>query len=62
MTPTEILKHEHQVILLVLDAVEREVRSIQETGRVHVAEAEKMADFFRNFADHLCWLLRTSVL
>jgi hemerythrin-like domain-containing protein len=51
MTPTEILKHEHQVILLVLDAVEREVRSIQEAGKIHVAEVEKMVDFFRNFAD-----------
>lgn len=51
MTPTEILKHEHQIILLVLDVAEREARSIQETGKVRVDRLGQMVDFFRNFAD-----------
>jgi hemerythrin-like domain-containing protein len=51
MTPTEILKHEHKIILLVLDAAERTVDSIKTTGEVKVSEIERMLDFFRNFAD-----------
>jgi hemerythrin-like domain-containing protein len=51
MTPTEILKHEHKIILMVLDAAKREVQSIRQRGKLHVAELEKMVDFIRNFAD-----------
>lgn len=51
MTPTEILKHEHKIILMVLDAAKREVQSIRQRGKLHVAELEKMMDFIRNFAD-----------
>jgi hemerythrin-like domain-containing protein len=43
--------HEHQVILTVLDAAEREARRIQETGDVQVEQLEQMIDFFRHFAD-----------
>lgn len=51
MTPTETLKHEHQVILMVLDAAEREAQWIQDTGEVQAEDLDKMLDFFRNFAD-----------
>jgi hemerythrin-like domain-containing protein len=51
MTPTEILKHEHQIILMVLDAAEREANSINDTGKVDAARLEKFVDFIRNFAD-----------
>lgn len=51
MTPTDILKHEHQIILMVLDAAEQEVRQIQDTGKVRAEKVDKMLDFFRNFAD-----------
>jgi hemerythrin-like domain-containing protein len=51
MTSTEILKHEHKIILLVLEAAEHEVRLIHDTGKVHADRVEKMLDFFRNFAD-----------
>lgn len=51
MTPTETLKHEHQVILLVLDAAEREALRIQTTGQVRRDRAQDMIEFFRNFAD-----------
>ena len=52
MTPTEILKHEHQVILRVLDAAEKEVASIKENGTIHASLVREMADFFRGFVDH----------
>jgi hemerythrin-like domain-containing protein len=51
MTATETLKHEHEIVLLILDAAEREAESIRTTGAVHVAEVEEMADFFTNFVD-----------
>jgi hemerythrin-like domain-containing protein len=51
MTPTEILKHEHQIILMVLGAAEREVQRIQDGGQTRVPEVDQMLDFFRNFAD-----------
>jgi hemerythrin-like domain-containing protein len=52
MLPTDILRHEHQLILMVLDAAEREARAIANGG---VANADRLAafvDFIRNFADH----------
>ena len=51
MAPTEILKHEHKIILLVLDAAEQGVVSIKAAGEVKVAEIERMLEFFINFAD-----------
>jgi len=51
MTPTEVLKHEHQVILLVLGAAEREARQIEETGAARADTVDEMVDFFRSFAD-----------
>jgi len=51
MGPTETLKHEHQVILHVLEAAEREVRSIRTSGTVNAELVGKMVDFLRNFAD-----------
>jgi hemerythrin-like domain-containing protein len=51
MIPTEILKHEHQIILMVLDAAEREAQSIQASGKVQSERIEQMLDFFRHFAD-----------
>ena len=51
MTPTEILKHEHKIILLVLGAAEREGQSIENTGKVHAEKVEKMIDFFSKFTD-----------
>jgi hemerythrin-like domain-containing protein len=51
MTPTEILKHEHQVVLRVLEAAEREIASINKYGTIHVTLIREMADFFRGFVD-----------
>jgi hemerythrin-like domain-containing protein len=51
MTPTEILKHEHQVILRVLDAAVSEADAIRRGGRVDASRLTKFVDFFRGFAD-----------
>ncbi|HOF40523.1 MAG TPA: hemerythrin domain-containing protein [Candidatus Hydrogenedentes bacterium] len=51
MIPTETLKHEHDVILLVLEAVEREARAIRHAGKANAERVGKMIDFIRNFAD-----------
>jgi hemerythrin-like domain-containing protein len=51
MESTEILKHEHQIILMVLDAAEREAGTIQESQQVDAGRVSEMIDFFRNFAD-----------
>jgi len=45
---TDILKHEHQVILHVLDAAERDAQHPEALDLERVA---KIADFLRNFAD-----------
>ena len=51
MTPTETLKHEHRVVLLVLVGAEREAVEIRRTGRVSGDAVEQMLDFFKNFVD-----------
>jgi hypothetical protein len=38
MTPTEELKHEHQIILMVLDAAKREVDAIARVEAVETGE------------------------
>jgi hemerythrin-like domain-containing protein len=51
MKPTESLKQEHKVILLVLAAAEKQAKAIEATGKIDGDKIEKMLDFFRNFAD-----------
>ena len=51
MKATEILKHEHQAILLVIGAAEKEVDHIEKTGQIHTQTVREMADFFKNFLD-----------
>lgn len=51
MNPTEDLKHEHKIILVIMGAADREARSIQTTGRVDVATLDKMVDFCQVFLD-----------
>lgn len=51
MTPTEILKNEHQVILSVMGAAEREIRSIHVTGKITTDNVEKIIDFGRVFIE-----------
>lgn len=51
MKATEILKHEHQAILVVIGAAEKEAAYIEETGKMHADTVRQMADFLRNFVD-----------
>jgi hemerythrin-like domain-containing protein len=51
MKPTEVLKHEHQIILSVIGAAEREAQRIRSGGTVDTDVIAKFVDFFRNFAD-----------
>jgi len=51
MGPTDELRHEHRVILLVLGAAEREAISIRKTGRVDAPKLRAMLEFFSAFAD-----------
>jgi predicted rRNA methylase YqxC with S4 and FtsJ domains len=44
MTATDILKHEHQIILLVLNGVQREAERIQEAGAVRADKVAEMVD------------------
>ncbi len=52
MTPIEQLMHEHEVILMVIDAVERDVAAMRHEHSIHPERIRRMLDFFRNFADH----------
>jgi hemerythrin-like domain-containing protein len=52
MLPTEILKREHQLILMVLDAAEREARAMAGGAAVNADRLNAFVDFIRNFADH----------
>jgi hemerythrin-like domain-containing protein len=51
MTATEVLRHEHQIILKVLDAVRREAQAIADTGKIKADRLDKILDFFRVFVD-----------
>ena len=51
MRPTEILMHEHQVILLVLKGVEREANAIATSGSFDAQKLSEIVDFFKNFTD-----------
>ena len=51
MTPTEDLKHEHKVVLLVLGGAEREAAAMKGTGGINTVKLEKIVDFSKNFTD-----------
>ncbi len=51
MNPIETLMHEHDVILLVVDAARREAGRLRSGGSVDKEKVEKIVDFVRTFAD-----------
>lgn len=51
MTPTDVLKHEHKIVLAVLAGAEQEARNIQATGEVDIEKVAKIIDFLRTFVD-----------
>ena len=51
MTAIETLKHEHQIVLLVLTGAERVAQSIAKSGKPDTVKVETLLDFFKNFVD-----------
>jgi hemerythrin-like domain-containing protein len=51
MKPTDILVHEHEIILMVLEVAEREARAVAGGGTVNSERISEIIDFVRNFAD-----------
>ncbi len=50
-SPTDQLREEHELVLMVVEAMDREVAGIETTGRVHRERVAQMVDFTRNFTD-----------
>jgi hemerythrin-like domain-containing protein len=44
MTPTNILKHEHKVVLMIVDAAEREVRAMESGQPLDGEKIGRMVD------------------
>lgn len=51
MTATEDLRHEHKIILKILEALKREAQATAGTGQLNVEKLNKILDFFRVFVD-----------
>jgi len=51
MKATEELRHEHRIILLVLEAAEREAQFLKDTGKAKAGKLEDFLDFGRVFVD-----------
>lgn len=51
MKPTDTLRHEHQVIEMVLDAAQDEIERMSHTGKVDPDRLRQFVEFFRFFAD-----------
>ena len=49
--PTDQLRREHELVLMVVEAMEHEVADIERTDRVHGERVAQMIDFTRNFTD-----------
>jgi hemerythrin-like domain-containing protein len=50
-TPAEQLRQEHELVLMVVEAMEREAAFIAKTGSVHADRVAQMTAFTRNFTD-----------
>lgn len=51
VAPTEELKQEHTYVLMVVEAMEREVAHIEAGGAVHAGRVARMMEFTRTFTD-----------
>lgn len=51
MSPVEILKSEHNWVLMVLEGAESLAKTIDTTGEVDTDKVRKIVDFSRNFTD-----------
>jgi len=48
---TDRLRHEHELVLMVVEAMDSEGADIERTGRVHRERVAQMVDFTRTFTD-----------
>ena len=48
---TDQLRHEHELVLMVVEAMDREDADIERTGRVRRERVAQMVDFTKNFTD-----------
>ena len=51
MSPTETLRHEHKIVLMVLEGAEKQALIIKNTGIVDTDKIKKIIDFSQNFTD-----------
>jgi hemerythrin-like domain-containing protein len=51
MKPTDVLRHEHKIVLLVLEGTELEARSLSSGRPPDVENLGRIVDFLRNFVD-----------
>jgi hemerythrin-like domain-containing protein len=51
MTPTDILKHEHKILIMILEAAEQEARGLQAGRSADREKIGRMVEFFRHFVD-----------
>jgi hemerythrin-like domain-containing protein len=51
MKPTDILKEEHELILIMLDIIKAACTKIDKGEQPDTAQLDSIIDFIRNFAD-----------
>lgn len=51
MKATDVLKHEHKLVLAVLGAAEKDAERMRETGKVDADRIRQYLEFFRVFVD-----------
>ncbi len=51
MKPTDILRHEHKIVLMVLEGAEREARAVEGGRPPDAAKIGRMVEFCRHFVD-----------
>ncbi|TAL70526.1 MAG: hemerythrin [Bacteroidetes bacterium] len=51
MSATDILRHEHQVVMLALSGAEKLLHDIELNGKVNIERIRKFIDFSRHFTD-----------
>ncbi|MGA2297223.1 MAG: hemerythrin domain-containing protein [FCB group bacterium] len=51
MLPTDILREDHDLILLVLKGMKTELKNFENSGKINIDKIEKFIDFTENFSD-----------
>ena len=51
MSATDILRHEHEVVMLALSGAEKLLHEMESTGYVNIEKIRKFIDFSKHFTD-----------